>query len=259
MNIIVLVKQVPDTTEMKIDKENGTLIRTGVPSIINPDDLAGIEEALSLKDKYGAHVRVISMGPMQAQPMLRKLLGMGVDDVVLVSDRAFAGSDTQATSNVLAASINKYPYDLIIAGRQAIDGDTAQVGPQVAQKLEIPQISYVEEIQECVNNGIRAKKAFEDHSEVYFCKFPVLITTLQSMNIPRYANVVDLVAAFDKEITIVTNEDLNLDSSSVGLSGSPTQVRRTFTRELVGDNEVLTLKPIDAAEAIARRIEPYLE
>ena len=182
MNIIVLVKQVPDTTEMKIDPIHGTLIRAGVPSIINPDDMAGIEAALSLKDRYGGTITAVSMGPLQAERMLREILGRGVDQAVLLSDAKFAGADTWATSTTLAAWLKTQTFDLIIAGRQAIDGDTAQVGPQVAEKLGIPQVSYVESIEACDGTWLSLSKAYEEDSELLEVKLPALITTLSTMN-----------------------------------------------------------------------------
>ncbi len=146
MNIVVCIKQVPDTNEVKLDPKTGTLIRDGVPSIINPDDKAGLEAALVLKDKFDAKVTVLTMGPPQADKALREALAMGADEAILLTDRKFAGADTWATSMTLAAAIRKLDYDLIVAGRQAIDGDTAQVGPQIAEKLELPQVSYVKEL-----------------------------------------------------------------------------------------------------------------
>lgn len=147
MNIIVCIKQVPDTTEVRLDPKTGTLIRDGVPSIINPDDKAGLEAALALKDQHGAHVTVLTMGPPQADNALREALAMGADRAILLTDRKFAGADTWATSMTLAAAIRNLDYDLIVAGRQAIDGDTAQVGPQIAEKLNLPQVSYVEDLK----------------------------------------------------------------------------------------------------------------
>ena len=147
MKIIVCIKQVPNTNEVRLDQKTGTLIREGVPSIINPDDKAGLEAALKLKDRFGAHVTVLSMGPPQADAVLREALAMGVDEAVLISDRAFGGADTWATSSTLAAAIKNLEYDLIITGRQAIDGDTAQVGPQISEHLGIPNISYAEGIE----------------------------------------------------------------------------------------------------------------
>lgn len=259
MKIVVLVKQVPDTTEMKIDKVTGTLIRTGVPTIVNPDDLAAIEEALVLKEKHDAQIHVVTMGPLQAQDMLRELLGMGVDEVTLITDRAFAGSDTWATSNTIAKALESIEYDLILAGRQAIDGDTAQVGPQVAEKLNIPQITYVSKINACDDEKIEVVRDYEDYAEVLEAKFPVLITTLSSMNKPRYPKVDLLWAAYDKETHQVTNEDLKLDSAHTGLSGSPTQVKKTFPRQVAALNEVHTVSPQEAAEGIAQILSQYIE
>ena len=177
MKIIVCIKQVPDTTEVKLDPKTGTLIREGVPSIMNPDDKAGLEAALRIKDEHGAHVSVISMGPFQAREMLREALAMGADAAYLITDRAFAASDTWATSSILAAAISKLDYDLIITGRQAIDGDTAQVGPETAEHLGIPNISYAEEVR-VDGDTLVVKRQFEDYSHLVRAKFPVLITVL---------------------------------------------------------------------------------
>lgn len=259
MNILCLVKQVPDTTEMKIDSTNGTLIRTGVPSIINPDDLAGVEEALKLKDKYQAHLTVITMGPPQAEAMLRELLARGVDEGILLTDAKFAGADTWATSTTLAALIKILPYDLIIAGRQAIDGDTAQVGPQVAEKLGIPQVTYVEEVCDVQGQVMTLKKAYEEYSEVLELDLPALITTLSSMNSPRRMNVVDAWRAFDKPVRKVSFADLDLAESQVGLKGSPTQVKKTFTRTLQANALKTDLSAQEAASLVATYLKAYLE
>ena len=259
MNIIVLVKQVPDTTEMSVDRETGTLIRAGVPTICNPDDLAAVEEALKLKDQYGAHVRVLSMGPKQAEPMLKGLRGMGVDEATLISDRAFAGSDTWATSNTLAKAIALYPYDLIIAGRQAIDGDTAQVGPQTAEKLGLPQITLVKRIDACENGVLRVIKDYEDFSEELEVDLPALITCVAGNNTPRYGQVDLMWESFLAPIDQVSNEMLNLDKDHTGLSGSPTLVKKTFPRTLTTNHEVKTVSPSEAAEIIAAYLEPYMQ
>lgn len=259
MNIIVLVKQVPDTTEMSVDKETGTLIRTGVPTICNPDDLAAVEEALKLKDRYNAHIRVLSMGPRQAGSLLRELRGMGVDEITLISDRAFAGSDTWATSNTLAKAIKQFPYDLIIAGRQAIDGDTAQVGPQTAEKLDIPQITLVTEIQGIQQGMLTVTKAYEEHSEVLEVDLPALITCVAGNNKPRYARADLLWDSFLAPVDTLTNDQLNLDRDHTGLSGSPTLVKKTFPRQLTSNHEVKTVSPAEAAEAVASLLAPYLK
>lgn len=251
MKIIVLAKQVPDTTEIKVDKATGTLIRAGVPSIINPDDLAGIEEALALKETHDAHVTVLTMGPSQAEGMLRECFGMGVDDAVLLCDGRFAGADTWATSNTLAAAIKKFDFDLIIAGRQAIDGDTAQVGPQVAEKLGIPQITYVEEIIEIHNNRLTVRKACEESSEILEVQMPCLITTLSSMNTPRYMNCIDIWEAYDKKITTLTFDDVDVTLDQVGLKASPTSVKRTFTKDVTANTKTYEVSAKEAAVMIA--------
>ncbi|NLP30987.1 MAG: electron transfer flavoprotein subunit beta/FixA family protein, partial [Clostridiales bacterium] len=183
MKIVVCLKQVPDTNEVKIDPKTGTLIREGVPSIINPDDKNALEEALVLKEENGAHVTVVSMGPPQAEAALREALAMGADEAILVSDRAFAGADTLATSNALAGALRQLDYDIIFAGRQAIDGDTAQVGPEIAEHLGLPQVTYVEEVK--VNgNELEVRRAWEDGYETLTVKTPVLLTAIKELNEP---------------------------------------------------------------------------
>jgi len=258
MNIIVLAKQVPNTTEIKINKETGTLIRDGVESIINPDDLAGIEEALRIKEKNGAHITVLTMGPKNATNMLREIYGMGVDKCVLVSDRVFAGSDTLATSTILSEAIKQLPYDLIIAGRQAIDGDTAQVGPQIAELLGVSQVTYIEEINHVSSETITVTKQMEDYSYIIECKLPCLITTLVDANQPRYQNVTDLWESFDKEITVLSNSDLNIPLNIIGLKGSPTRVKKTFTKPITKKTEKQKLEPKDAAKLILDALNPHM-
>jgi electron transfer flavoprotein beta subunit len=240
MNIVVLIKQVPDTTDVKIDPKTGTLIREGVPSIINPDDKHAIEEALKLKEEYGGKVTVISMGPPQAMDALRESKAMGVDDNILLSDRAFAGADTWATSYTLAAAIKKVgDYDLIICGRQAIDGDTAQVGPQVAECLDLPQITYVRKI-ELEGKTMRAERTLEDGFEKIETTLPALITVIKVLNQPRYPSVRGIVEACrDAEYPIWTAKDIDAEPSKIGLEGSPTQVKRSFAPEPHGAGLIL--------------------
>ncbi|OQY10957.1 MAG: electron transfer flavoprotein subunit beta [Marinitoga sp. 4572_148] len=233
MKIVVCIKQVPDTTELKIDPVTGTLIRKGIPSIMNYDDKAALEEALKLKDKCGAKITAISMGPNQAVDVLEEALAMGADEAILISDRKFGGSDTWATSNILSAAINKIGYDVIFAGRQAIDGDTAQVGPQIAEKLNIPQVTYVNKIE--FNNGyFIVNREMDYYIEVLKIKPPVLFTVLKGTNKPRYMNIKNLVDICCKEnnIKILTNNDLKLPDNIIGLNGSPTKVKKTFTPEI---------------------------
>ena len=202
MNIVVCIKQVPNTNEVKLDPVTGTLIRDGVPSIINPDDKAGLEAALRLKDATGAHVTVLSMGPPQADAVLREAMAMGADDAVLVTDRAFGGADTLATSTTIAAALKKIPYDLIITGRQAIDGDTAQVGPQIAEHLNIPNVSYAEEIQ-VEGDTVTVKRQYEDRYHVVKVKMPCLITALSELNQPRYMTPGGIFDAYrEKQVTV---------------------------------------------------------
>jgi electron transfer flavoprotein beta subunit len=240
MNIVVLIKQVPDTTDVKIDQKTGTLIREGVPSIINPDDKHAIEEALLLKEKFGGKVTVISMGPPQAMDALRESKAMGVDENILLSDRAFAGADTWATSYTLASAIKKVgDYDLIICGRQAIDGDTAQVGPQVAECLDLPQITYVRKI-EIDGKNMTAERTLEDGYEKIETTLPALITVIKDLNKPRYPSVRGIVEACrEAEYPIWTAKDIDAEPNKIGLDGSPTQVKRSFAPEPHGAGLIL--------------------
>ncbi|MDR1735972.1 MAG: electron transfer flavoprotein subunit beta/FixA family protein [Oscillospiraceae bacterium] len=231
MRIIVCVKQVPDTNEVKIDPETGTMIRAGVPSILNPDDKNALEQALLLKDEAGAHVTVLTMGPPQAAETLKECLAMGADDAVLLSDRAFAGSDTWATSNALAAAVRKLGgFDLILTGRQAIDGDTAQVGPQLAERLDIAQITYAQSL-EIDADTVRCQRLLEDGYEIVETKTPALITAIKELNRPRYMSIRGIYDAFGENANIKVwgVADLGIDASQVGLKASPTSVNRSFS------------------------------
>jgi len=257
MNIIVCIKQVPDTNEVKIDPVTGTLIREGVPSIINPDDKNALEEALLLKDKYDAHVTVITMGPPQAEKALREALSMGADEAVLITDRAFGGADTLATSRVLAAAIQKLPYDIVFAGRQAIDGDTAQVGPEIAEHLSLSQVTYVEKV-EIEGRELTIRRALEDGYEVIKVKTPVLLTAIKELNVPRYMNVKYIYEAFQKEIKIWNSDDIDIEKSLLGLGGSPTKVRKSMTKDVKGKGELINMSPKEAAEyAVAKLKEKH--
>lgn len=251
MKIIVCVKQVPDTTEVKLDPKTNTLIREGVPSIINPDDKAGIEAALRLKEKVpGSTITIVSMGPAQADVALREALAMGCDEAILISDRAFGGADTWATSSTIAAAIKKLDYDVIIAGRQAIDGDTAQVGPQIAEHLGIPQVSYAEDI-DVEGDKLIVQRQFEDRYHIVEVQAPCLITTLSELADPRYMSVGGIFDAYrEKEVQLWTLEELKdtVDLDSIGLKGSPTRVKKSFTKEAKGAGEII--KDVSADEAV---------
>ena len=251
MKIIVCIKQVPNTTEIKIDPVTNTLKRDGVPSIINPDDKAAIEAALQLKESCGASVTVLTMGPPQAEKALREALAMGADEAFLLTDRAFGGSDTLATSTIIAAAVKKLGCDLVLCGRQAIDGDTAQVGPQIAEHLDIPQITYAAGISYNNETGVlTVKRQFEDRYQTLEVSGLCLVTVLSTMVKPRYMNMWDIVAQDEKEIGKITNEDLQLDKAIIGLTGSPTKVKATFTKQLDKTVETLELDPESADKTI---------
>ncbi|MGN0719823.1 MAG: electron transfer flavoprotein subunit beta [Anaerovoracaceae bacterium] len=244
--IIVCAKQVPDTNVIKINPKTGTLIRDGVPSILNNDDANALEEALRIKDKHpDTTVTVITMGPPQAKDLLLECLAMGADEGILVSDRAVGGSDTWATSNTLEAAVNRWvkengPYDLIFAGRQAIDGDTAQVGPQLAEKLALPQVTYVEafSISEDLKD-ITVRRQMEDGYEVITLKTPCLLTTIKELNTPRYMNLVNVFGDAESRIKVWNAKDIEVDLSKVGLEASPTNVFRSFTPAPKGKGQIL--------------------
>ena len=261
MNIIVLAKQVPDTNEVRIDPVKGTLIREGVPSILNPDDANALEAALELKDSNpGTTVSVVSMGPPQATYMLRECLAMGADDAYLLSSRAFGGADTCATSTTLAAGVSKIGgYDVIFAGRQAIDGDTAQVGPQTAQRLGIPSVTYVRKIREIKEKTIIVERALEDGFEVIEVEKPCVLTAIKELNKPRYMTIMQIEEAYKKEINIWDENSLNVTPDKVGLNASPTQVFRSFTPPPKGAGEMLAgTIPEMASALIAKLTEKHV-
>lgn len=255
MKILVCVKQVPDTNEVKIDPVKGTLIRDGVPSILNPDDANALEAALMLKDKDpDVEIAVLTMGPPQAGYMLRECLAMGADEAYLLSDRAFGGADTCATSTTIAAGIRKVEgVDVIFAGRQAIDGDTAQVGPQVAQRLGIPVVTYVQSIR-MDEDKVTVQRQMEDGYEVIEVKLPCLLTCVKELNEPRYMSVEGIVDAYQKDITVWNHMDVELDPADCGLNASPTQVFRSFTPPQKGKGEMLSGTVQEMAEALVGKL-----
>ena len=261
MKIIVCAKQVPDTNEVKIDPVKGTLIREGVPSILNPDDANALEAALDLRDRYpGSTVSVISMGPPQANYMLRECLAMGADEAYLLSSRAFGGADTCATSTTIAAGVRKIgDYDIIFAGRQAIDGDTAQVGPQTAQRLGLPSVTYVQNIREIKDKTIIVERALEDGFEVIEVNKPCMLTAVKELNKPRYMTIEQIESAYKKDITVWNEEDVKLSPEDCGLKASPTQVFRSFTPPPKGAGEMLAgTVPEMASALIAKLTEKHV-
>lgn len=232
MHAIVCIKQVPDTADVKVNPETGTLIREGVPSIVNPFDTYAIEEALRLREKFGGKVTVISMGPPQAKEALKEAVAMGADAAILLSDRAFAGSDTWATAYTLANAIRKIgDFNVILCGKQAIDGDTGQVGPGIARQLDIEQLTYVFKIQEIDFQAkrIRVERLLEEGREVVETRLPALLTVVKDINQPRYPTIMGIRRATRTEIPVWTAADLpDAQADLLGLKGSPTQVVRVF-------------------------------
>ena len=251
MKIVVCAKQVPNTNEVKIDPVKGTLIRDGVESILNPDDANALEEALKLKDTYkDVTVTVISMGPPQAEVMLRECLAMGADEAILLSGREFGGSDTWATSNAISAAIKKIgDYDIIFGGRQAIDGDTAQVGPQISEKLDIPQVTYVQDFR-LENGAVVVQRQLEDGYEVIRVQTPCFLTAVKELNKPRYMTMKGIYEAYDKEITVWGFGDVDVPQEKVGLKSSPTRVFRSFTPAPKGAGTVLGGTPKEQVAAL---------
>ena len=245
MKAIVCVKQVPDTSGKVAYKPDGTLDRASMDVVTNPDDLNALEAALQFKDETGCEVVVISMGPAPAEGMLRELLARGADRAILVSGREFGGSDTFATSQILAAAVNRVgvgPEDIVFCGRQAIDGDTAQVGPQIAEKLHLPQVSYAAEIKKD-GNQLTVKRMLEDGFMMLRVETPCLITCIKELNQPRYMNVKGIFECFDKEIEVFDYEALKddplIETDTIGLKGSPTNVFKAFTPPQKGSGAML--------------------
>jgi len=255
LNIVVCVKQVPGTTEVRMNKETNTIIREGVESIINPFDMYAIEEGLRIRDKLGGKVTVISMGIPSVEEQLREALSLGVDDAVLLSDRTFAGSDTLATSYALSMGIKKLgAYDLIICGKQATDGDTAQVGPSMAEKLGIPHTTYVRKIEEIREGYIRCQRMTENGYEVIEMPLPAVITVVKEINEPRLPSIKAKLRAKKAEIKVWTAEDVNADKSKCGLNGSPTQVIKTFVPVHEVESEMIEGTPEEQAKKLADKL-----
>lgn len=252
MKIVVCVKQVPDTKGGVKFNPDGTLDRGAMLTIMNPDDKAGLEAALKLKDEYDAEVTVLTMGLPKADEVLREAMAMGADKGVLVTDRVLGGADTWATSTTLAGAIRNLDYDLIITGRQAIDGDTAQVGPQIAEHLGIPQVSYVEDLNVEGEDTLIVQRQFEDRHQIIEVKTPCLITALAELADPRYMTVHGAFDAYrEKEVKVWGLADLEdtIDQANIGLKGSPTRVKKSFTKQAKGAGTIL--KDLSADEAVA--------
>lgn len=230
MHIIVCIKQVPNTTDVKIDPVKNTLIREGVESIINPFDTYAIEEAVRLKERFTGKVTVITMGPPQADAALKEAISLGCDEGILVSDRKFAGSDTWATSYTLSCAIRKVgAFDIILCGKQASDGDTAQVGPGISTHLDIPQVTYVKKIEEIKDNKAKVERMTEEGYDVVETPIPCLLTVVKEINTPRLPSLKGMMKAKSAKIVQWTAVDINADPKNIGLDGSPTRVVKIFT------------------------------
>ena len=260
MNIVVCIKQVPDTTDVKINPETNTLIREGVESIINPFDMYAIEEAVRLKERFGGQATVVTMGPPQADSALREALSLGIDSAIHLCDRAFAGSDTWATSLILAKAIEKInDCDLVICGKQASDGDTAQVGPGIATHLDLPQATYVRRIDslhlDTAPRVMVVERLLEEGYELIELQLPVLITVVKEINEPRLPSLRGKMSSRKAEITLWGNKDLGLSENQIGLNGSPTQVVKIFTPPHKEGGKTLQGEPQEVVEQLFKEIK----
>lgn len=229
LRIITCVKQVPEATDVRVNPETNTLVREGVPSMVNPYDLYAVEEAIRIREKHGGKVTAVSMGPPQAEEVLKEAISMGADDAVLLTDRAFAGADTWATALTLATAIKKLGFDLVICGKQAVDGDTAQVGPELAEFLGIPSVTFVSKVEESGDRHLKVRRMMEEGYQVVEVSFPCLLTVVKEINEPRIPSLRGKLRARSTEIKVWDSLQLSVDSSRIGLEGSPTRVIRIFT------------------------------
>ncbi|MDD6436293.1 MAG: electron transfer flavoprotein subunit beta/FixA family protein [Clostridiales bacterium] len=255
MKVVVCIKQVPDTAGGVQFNADGTLNRAAMLAIMNPDDKAGLEAALRLKDQYGAEVTVLTMGLPKAQDILIEAMAMGADKAILITDRVLGGADTWATSSTIAAGLRKLDYDIIITGRQAIDGDTAQVGPQIAEHLGLPVISYCQELK-IDGDSVICQRQFEDRYHVVKAKMPCLVTALSELNEPRYMTPGGIFDAVDKEITVWGRADLDtLEDCNMGLAGSPTKIAKASDKVKAGEGEKVALDPDEAVKYLMGKLD----
>ena len=259
MKIIVCIKQVPDAKDVRLDPKTNTMAREGVAAIMNPFDRHALEEGVRLKEQHGGVVTVISMGPPQAEAVLREAVSCGADEAVLVSDRAFAGADTWATTYTLAKAIEKLgPFDLILCGKQAIDGDTAQVGPGLARRLNIPYVSYVRKIAGHENNAIQLHRLMDDGYDEIEMPLPGLLTVVKEINEPRIPSLKGKMKAKSLVIRTMNAADIGAEPGSIGLPGSTTQVVRVFAPQFKGERTMLAGTVDEQVEQLVKKLEPYL-
>ena len=260
MHVVVCVKQVPDTTNVRINPETNTLMREGVESIINPFDEYALEQGLMIKDRHGARLTVVSMGPPQATAVLRESLARGADDAVLVSSRAFGGADTLATSYTLAQAIRKAcggkTPDLVLFGKQAIDGDTAQVGPGVSEFLGVPLVTYVRKIDVSADGAkFTVESVMDDGVATIEGALPAVMTVLKESDAPRYAPLAGAIRAAKADVTVLDENDIEANPSEIGLKGSPTKVVTIFPPPIKGGGEKIAASGAEAAKAIVAFLE----
>lgn len=259
MKIIVCVKQVPDAKDVRLDPKTNTLAREGVQSIMNPYDQHALEEAVRLKEELGGEVTVLSMGPPQAEEVLRQAISCGADRGVLISDRAFAGADTWATSYTLAKAVNKIgDFDLILCGKQAIDGDTAQVGPGLAIQLDIPFLTCIQKVREADEKEIVMERMMDDGYDVVAVEYPVLLTVVKDLNEPRVPSLKGKMKSKKAVIEVFSAEDVGADPSCIGLAGSPTQVVDVFPPPPRGEQAMLTGTIDEQVEQLVEKLAAYL-
>lgn len=260
MNIIVCIKQVPDTTQVQIDPKTNTLIREGVASIINPFDTYAIEEGVRLKDRFGGTITVLTMGPPQAEAALREAISVGCDEAILVSDRAFAGSDTLATSYTLANAIKKIKnFDIILCGKQASDGDTAQVGPGISAHLDIPQVAYVKKIEDIKDNVAVVERMNEEGFEILKTPLPCLLTVVKEINTPRLPSLKGMMRSKKYVVPVWKAIDLECQEERLGLGGSPTQVMKIFTPPPRPRGQIFTAAAEESVDSLLKILKDILK
>jgi len=256
MNIVVCIKQVPGTTEIKIDPETNTLVREGVESIINPFDTYALEEGVRLKERCGGKVTAITMGPPQAENALRETISLGADEAILISDRVFAGSDTWATSYVLSRALAKIAdYDMIICGKQTLDGDTGQVGSGLSEMLGVPFVAYVSKIDEIKEGYIRVHRMVEEGYEVLEMALPAVITVVKEINVPRLPSLRGSMKAKTAQIPVWTAADIGVEEDKAGIAGSPTRVVKIFFPKREHKSEMFQGTPEEQVGQLVERLE----
>ncbi len=259
MNFVVCIKQVPGTTDIKIDPETNTLVREGVESIVNPFDCYALEEGVRLKERCGGKVPAISMGPPQAEQALRETISLGADEAILLSDRAFAGSDTWATSYVLSKAISKIAdYDVIICGRQTLDGDTGQVGPELSEMLEIPFVAYVSKIEEIREGYMKVQRMVEEGYEIIEMPLPAVITVVKEINVPRLPSIRGTMKSKSAQIPVWAAEDIGVDASKAGIAGSPTRVVKIFFPKREHKSEMLQGSLGEQVDQLLEKLEEVI-